>query len=322
MPPSAPQPEFPRKPYEDILSSLKPWGPISQLQPVNPRKQFLLVPAWGKAEVAPASSFDAAYADIKKPFSFDSKWLLTLAIPILAAFSLYETSPVVRTMAGVVNQGWNRMHQAVLDRAAVALDEDFRTGFDNWSNRAGAAPSWTSDASGFVHPAALALYRPSLNLSDYHMQFVGTIDKKALSWAVRAADFGNYYAVRLGVLKAGPTPTIGLTRYAVINGKAQNQFTTPLVMSARMDTVYRVSMDVQGDHYALSVQDEPVDSWSEPKLRHGGIGFFSEQDAGSRVTGVQVRGQYDMLGRLCAFLAPSGAFSYQASTSVHTGVTD
>ena len=100
---------------------------------------------------------------------------------------------------------------------------------------------------------------------------------------VRAADFNNYYAVRLAVLKPGPVPAIGVTRYAVINGKTQNQVTTPLLMSARPDTVYRVSLDVHGDHYALSVQDQPVDSWSEPKLRHGGIGFFSEQDAGSRV---------------------------------------
>ena len=142
---------------------------------------------------------------------------------------------------------------------------------------------------------------------------MGTIDKKALSWVVRAADFNNYYAVRLAVLKPGPVPAIGVIRYAVINGRAQNQVTIPLLMSARSDTVYRVSLDVHGDHFALSVQDQPVDSWSEPKLRQGGIGFFSEPDAGSRITAVQVKGQYDMLGRLCAFLAPSAVASYQAS---------
>ena len=54
------------------------------------------------------------------------------------------------------------------------------------------------------------------------MQFLGTIDKKGLSWVVRAADFNNYYAIRLTVLKPGPVPAIGVTRYAVIHGKAQN----------------------------------------------------------------------------------------------------
>src|SRR6185437_1734135 len=103
------------------------------------------------------------------------------------------------------------------------------------------------------HPNSLALYRPSLALSDYQLQFVGTIDKKALSWVVRAADFNNYYAVRLAVLKPGPVPEIGVTRYAVIHGKAQNPVTTPLLMSARSDTVYHVTLDVRGDHFALSV---------------------------------------------------------------------
>src|SRR5262249_46695672 len=99
-----------------------------------------------------------------------------------------------------------------------------------------------------------------------------------------------------------------------------NQVTTPLLLSARADTVYRVSMDVQGDRYALSVQDQLVDSWSEPKLPHGAIGFFSEQDAASRVTAVQVKGQYDMLGRLCAFLAPSAVTSYRASLTEHAAL--
>ncbi len=188
-------------------------------------------------------------------------------------------------------------------------------------NRGGARPSWTSDAAGFVHPGALALYRPSLGLTDYQMQFVGTIDKKGLSWVVRAADFNNYYTLRLTVLKPGPVPSIGVTRYAVIDGKIEDQVTTPLLMSARSDTVYRVSLDVQGDHYALSVQGQPVDSWSEPRLAQGGVGFFSDQDAASRITAVQVKSQYDMLGRLCAFLAPSAVTSYRASLSDQAALT-
>ena len=66
-----------------------------------------------------------------------------------------------------------------------------------------------------------------MGLTDYEMEFLGMIDKKALSWVVRAKDFDNYYVVKLVVLKAGPLPTLGITRYAVIDGKAQ----------ARVDTV-------------------------------------------------------------------------------------
>jgi len=316
--------EMPINAFLNPLQSLRPLGPVSNLEALNPRNSWLLLPSWKPANTNPVArnpvvadavlALEAAVAETRKP-TFDQKWLLTLAIPILSVIALYGL------LAGPLTQGWQRAHRAVLDRAAVAFREDFRTGLDDWMVRGGARPSWTSDAAGFVHPASLALYRPSLGMTDYQMQFVGTIDKKDLSWVVRAADFNNYYAVHLTVLKPGPVPVIGVARYAVINGKTQNQVTTPLLMSARSDTVYRVSLDVRGDHFALSVQDQPVDSWSEPKLRQGGIGFFSEPDAGSRVAGLQIKGQDDILGELCAFLAPSDVASYRASLSERAALT-
>ncbi|MGH9648468.1 MAG: hypothetical protein ACRD4E_16815, partial [Bryobacteraceae bacterium] len=329
--PSVPVAETPINEPVEPLQSLKPHGPVSKLEPVNPRSSWLLLPSWNRVETnsavagEPASiepdSPEPPSVDAGRPLPVHRKWLLALATTILAGVVLYSLSSAGLPGADALNQRWRRAHQAVLDRAAVALREDFRTGLDDWMNRAGARPSWASDAAGFVHPGALALYRPSLGLSDYQMQFVGMIDKKALSWVVRAADFNNYYAVRLAVLKPGPVPTIGVTRFAVMDGKIRDQVTTPLLMSARSDTVYRVSLDVHGDHYSLSVQDQPVDSWSEPKLAQGGVGFFSDQDAASRVTAVQVKGQYDMLGRLCAFLAPSAVTSYRASLSEQAALT-
>jgi hypothetical protein len=47
-----------------------------------------------------------------------------------------------------------------------------------------------------------------------------------------------------------------------------------------------------------------MDSWSDSRLKHGGIGFFNARGEDSRVRWVQVTHQYDMLGRLCAYLAP------------------
>jgi hypothetical protein len=309
VPPSPPRKQMPVQTFSNALPSLRPLCPMSNLEPVNPRASFLLL-----STPPPAIQTENS--------SFNRKWLAALAIPILAGLALYGAPPAIRLAAGAVQRGWQGAHQAVLDRAAVALDEDFRTGLDDWMNRSGARPSWTSDAAGFVHPGALALYRPSLSLADYQMQFVGTIDKKGMSWVVRAADFDNYYAIRLAVLKPGPVPAIGVTRYAVVHGKTQNSVTTPLVaMSARPDTVYRVRLDVRGDRYELYVQDQPVDSWSEPKLPRGGVGFFSEQDAGSRIAGVQVKGQFDMLGRLCAFLAPAAVTSYRASLNERAALT-
>ncbi len=334
--PSAPPARASKKAFLSLLQCLRPIGPESNIEAINPRNAWLLLPSWKPADAAssvaespvlegpvaessdvdsPALAFDAVLAETKKAQPFDRKWLLTLAIPVLSVIAVYGVWPSMQPATGALNQSWDRMHQAVVARAAVAFREDFRSGWDDWMNRSGARPSWTSDAAGFAHPASLALYRPSLALSDYQLQFVGTIDKKALSWVVRAADFNNYYAIQLAVLKPGAVPTIGVTRYAVINGKMQNQVTTPLLMSARSDTVYRVSLDVNGDQYQLSVQDQRVDSWTESKLQKGGIGFFSEADAASRIAGLQVKGQDDLLGNLCAFLAPSGVAAYRASLS-------
>jgi len=195
------------------------------------------------------------------------------------------------------------VRQTMVDRAAVALDEDFRSGLDDWTSRGGTT-EWVFDATGFVRPGPLALYRPSVDLTDYQLQFLGMIDKKALSWVVRAADFDDYYVVKLVVLKPGPVPTIGVTRYAVIHGQAQDRADTTAFINAREDMLYRVRMDIHGDVFALTVQGQMVDSWSEPRLRKGGVGFFTARGEASRLRWVQVTHQYDMLGRLCAYLAP------------------
>jgi hypothetical protein len=242
--------------------------------------------------------------------------LLAVAIPVLLALALHPSLPKVRvtapTATGKIETGVERslrtqfvnVKQTLADRAGVALSEDFRSGLDDWQVRGERATAWSFDANGFVRPASLALYRPSMPLGDYEMQFLGLIDKKAMSWVVRARDFDNYYVMKLVVLKSGPLPTIGITRYAVIEGKAEKRVDTLAPIEARPDMLYRVSMDVHGDTFLLAVQGKVVDSWSEPRLARGGVGFFSPRGEESRLRWVQVTHQNDMLGRLCAYLAP------------------
>ncbi len=209
--------------------------------------------------------------------------LLAIAIPVLLGLALHPALPKVRvasrantsgmenTVKQAMNTQWTNVRQSLVDRAAVALDEDFRTGLDDWASRWSARndgnAEWSFDATGFVRPGPLALYKPSVDLTDYQMQFLGMIDKKALSWVVRAADFDNYYVVKLEVLKPGPLPTIGVTRYAVVNGKADSRKDTVVPIDARPDMLYRVRMDVHGDDFALTVQGQMVDRWTEPRLR-------------------------------------------------------
>jgi hypothetical protein len=245
--------------------------------------------------------------------------LLVFGIPILLALALHPSLKKIpyaaplkaggiernleRNFQSKLKDQWVTVKQTMVDRAAIALDEDFRAGLDDWTSRGGTT-EWAFDATGFVRPGPLAIYRPSVDLTDYQLQFLGMIDKKALSWVVRAADFDDYYVVKLVVLKPGPVPTIGVTRYAVIHGVAQDRSDTTAFINAREDMLYRVHMEIHGDTFALTVQGQLVDSWSEPRLRKGGVGFFTARGESSRLRWVQVTHQYDMLGRLCAYLAP------------------
>jgi hypothetical protein len=106
------------------------------------------------------------------------------------------------------------------------------------------------------------------------------------------------------VVKPGPMPTMGITRYAVVDGKAQDRVDTVARINARPDTLYQVSMNVNEDTFLLTLQGIVVDSWTDTRLKNGGVGFFTSRGEASRVRWVQVTHQYDMLGRLCAFLAP------------------
>jgi hypothetical protein len=242
--------------------------------------------------------------------------LLAVAIPILLGLALRPSLPKVQVTAPVPTEGISRnigngfraqfinVRNSVAERAAVSLSEDFRTGLDDWQSRGDLASGWSFDGNGFVRPGTLALYRPSLGLGDYEMEFLGLVDKKALSWVVRAKDFDNYYVVKLVVMKAGPLPTIGITRYAVIDGIAQASINTVAAINARPDMLYRVSMNVHDDTFLLSLQGTVVDNWSDSRLKRGGIGFFASRGEESRLRWVQISHQYDMLGRLCAYLAP------------------
>jgi hypothetical protein len=244
--------------------------------------------------------------------------VLAVAIPVLLGLALHPSLPKVRVSAAsrgdsgvqsaitsALRRQFVNIRNTVAERAAVALNEDFRSGLDDWQTRGDLSTAWSFDSNGFVRPGTLALYRPSLRLTDYQMDFLGLIDKKALSWVARAADFDNYYVIRLVMLKPGPLPTIGVERYAVVGGKAQKRVTRVAPINSRPDEIYHVSLNVHEDTYLLSLQGQVVDTWSEPQLKRGGVGFFSAAGEASRVRWVQITHQYDMLGRLCAYLVPS-----------------
>lgn len=293
--------------------------PQAKLTPISPKYRFDGMPevhgAILQGEAHSARNLAAGVANFWNHAPRDLKMLL-FAVPIALGLAFHPSLPKVSVQAQtdpgamtgqfkeVLDTQMATLRKSMSERAAVGLDENFRQGLDNWMSHSGSTAEWSFDQAGFVQPGRVALYQPSLGLTDYEFQFLGAIDKGALSWVARAVDFQNYYVVKLVVVKDGPVPQMGIVRYAVINGQPMDRVDTPVTFAARTDSLYRVSMEMQGDRYSLVIQGQMIDSWNEPRLKRGGVGFFTNRGEQSRIGWVQITHQYDMLGRLFAYLAP------------------
>jgi hypothetical protein len=211
-----------------------------------------------------------------------------------------QTRPSAPREAGFLNT----MQQSIERRAAISFSDDFRSGLADWEGNGEWSRAWSYDRAGFLRTGPLALYRPSLSLTDYRMEFLGQIARKSIGWVYRARDSKNYYATKITLVRGGPLPTAVIDRYAVVNGRESRRVQVPLPLSVREDTLYRVRMDVRGDGFTLTVQGQVVDHWSDDRIKDGGVGFFSAKGEQARLRWVEISHQSDFLGKLCAFLAP------------------
>ncbi|HTC35980.1 MAG TPA: hypothetical protein VK724_21560 [Bryobacteraceae bacterium] len=289
----------PEQAYEEALETEDPTDTAEQP-----------APSWRDATISwkwVCTAWKTAPRDLK---------LVTVALPILAAIAVTGSVPKVpiKTVAPaqvaqvqkVVNEQWKNLNQTISNRAAISYADDFRSGLDAWQSRSNLTTSWSYDAAGFVRPGPLALFKPTLELADYRFEFLGEIDQKAIGWVFRAEDLKNYYAMKLVVVRPGPLPLVDMVRYAVINGKEGPQIRKPLPMTVRTDMLYRLMIDVRGADFTVMAQGQVVDFWTDHRLQHGGVGFFSGRGERARLRWVEVSHQYDALGRVCAYLAPYG----------------
>ena len=201
------------------------------------------------------------------------------------------------------------IRQWMSERATRSFADDFRDGLKDWKGAQAKLPkSWSYSTDGFVHPGQLALYRPSVPLSDYRFEFMAQVESKSVDWVVRAHDPQNYYAMKFTVLEPGPRPVVAMVRYPVVQGVKGASVKTPLRMMIHANTPYRVSVDVKGNHYRAFVEGQEADFWTDDRLKTGGVGFFSETGEHARVYWVKLESHGDILGRICGLLAgKSGA---------------
>jgi hypothetical protein len=206
------------------------------------------------------------------------------------------------------------MRKAIADRASYQAGDDFRGGMESWTgSNSSYKPRWERNADGYVRPSELALFTPSLKLADYRFDFFGQVEKKSLSWAVRAKDPENYYAMKVKVLEAGLRPIIAVVHYPVVGGKAGRHVETPLNVMVHNNRPFQVSVNVKGNRFSASIEGEEVDSWSDDSLPSGGVGFFADAGESARLYWMKVTRNDDWLGRVCGML--SGGDSSTRTTS-------
>jgi hypothetical protein len=148
---------------------------------------------------------------------------------------------------------------------------------------AGWIAEWASDRTGSARGRQLSLYRPSMSMSDYRLEFSGQIERRSLGWVFRAANTRNYYAGKLE--SAGAASPLTVTRFAVINGVEGPHFQRVL---ARVPGPWKVRQDARGTKFTIYVQNQIVEDWHDDRLKTGGVGFLNEREERGQVGSIQI----------------------------------
>jgi len=220
---------------------------------------------------------------------------------MLASFLWFGSSSIKSD--GITMRPGDLIRLTIQRRAVYEVTDNFQAGLASWEGK-GLAKTWAYDKEGFVRPGHLALYKPSRDMQDYKVEFLTQIERKSVGWVFRAADEQNYYAMKLAVTEPGPRPLVALVRYAVVDGKQESHGEQPLQVMMHNNRPYRVSVDVKGNRFLTSIEGQVVDSWSDDRLKSGGVGLFSEGSEKARVYWLKVTKNSDFLGKLCSILVP------------------
>jgi hypothetical protein len=180
--------------------------------------------------------------------------------------------------------GWgNKAHQPF--NAATTADG---AGPSIIIGEGGWVEGWGSDPSDVHAGRDITIYRPSLKLSDYRLEFQGRIETKSLGWVFRAADPQNYYAMKLMTVSSGLNSKVALFKYLVVNGRQTQVGRVPIELAVQPDTGFNIRVDVRGPQFTTYVQGQQVDVWTDDQLKTGGVGLLNEREERGRVKSVSL----------------------------------
>ncbi|MBM3739132.1 MAG: hypothetical protein FJW39_25435 [Acidobacteria bacterium] len=191
-------------------------------------------------------------------------------------------------------------------RPSVSIREDFRQDLSNWQGgfSAGRAMAdWQRIGPAFSI-GQLRLWKPTLKMADYNVNFGAQIDTRAVGWAFRAMDHGSYYATKVSLDSHGGvngSRGAAIVRTVMLGGNQVSKMQLPLPLPLEKGKVYEIAMRVSGGKFVTAINGQVVDSWSDHRLKRGGVGFFSEPGEKSVLHWVSVDERESFFDRFLSF---------------------
>jgi hypothetical protein len=199
----------------------------------------------------------------------------------------YSLSSIHGTLLGGMQLGPTPPPRGTDPSQPITLQEHFDAGWSNWL---GGMDDWKVDAAG-VRTGSLALFAPSLEMADYDLEFLARIENHSVSWVFRAAGFDDFHQATLAVAPNG----YELTRRTFIGGVAETATGAPVMIASSgkstkttktaksTKATVTVGTSVSGNTFSISLDGNVIDTWTDPRLALGGIGFVGAPDDRARL---------------------------------------
>jgi hypothetical protein len=188
---------------------------------------------------------------------------------------------------------------------SLSMREDFRVDLRNWQGAIDNVRDGWQKVGQSVRVGDMKLWKPTLALSDYNLEFQTQIEHKAVGWAFRATDPKNYYATKITITQPGSRtslPRAEIIHYVVQDGRKIARAALPIPLSAVDDnSTYEVKVGVRGSKFTTMLNGQLVDTWADNRFRKGGVGFFSDPGEKAMLHWVSISEKENVLQRFLSF---------------------
>jgi len=146
------------------------------------------------------------------------------------------------------------------------------------------AANWVRE---LTRDGTVALYRASVDKTDYRLQFNWNVNSRGIAWLFRFQDASNYYGVRIKGAGSAPSRTLSIEHFAEINGAARSR-TVKLATLASRDTTVPIRMEASSSQFRIYVNSAPISQWTDTRLAAGGVGFIDNGAVHKDVQSVRI----------------------------------